>query len=249
MEQYCFLFQAMSRHSKWSKIKHEKGVSDVKRGQLFSKLGRAIAVAARHGADPATNFRLRMAIDAAREGSMPKDTIDRAIARASGTDGAVAIEEVLYEGFGPGGAAVVVEGTSDNKNRTSANIRHLFDKHGGNLGASGSVLWMFERQGVLRVARPTTGVDELVLDLIDRGARDVRDEDGGLTIIVEPDILEAMKKELESRKIAVDYATIEFVPKDRLALADDVARDKLETLIEALEEDEDVQNVFTNVEL
>lgn len=239
----------MSRHSKWSKIKHEKGVSDVKRGQLFSKLGRAIAVAARHGADPATNFRLRMAIDAAREGSMPKDTIDRAIARASGADGETVIEEVLYEGFGPGGAAVIVEGTSDNKNRTSANIRHLFDKHGGNLGASGSVLWMFERQGVLRIARPTTNADELVLDIIDRGARDVREEDGGLTILTEPDALEKMKKDLEARGIAVEYAATEHVPKDRLALADDTVRGKLETLVEALEEDEDVQNVFTNVEM
>lgn len=133
----------MSKHSKWAKIKHDKGASDAKRGQVFTKLGRAIAVAARKGADPATNSALRMAIDAARAGNMPKDTIDRAIARASASDG-TAIEEVVYEGFGPGGIAFLIIGATDNKNRTTAEIRHLLDKAGGSLGATGSTAWMFE---------------------------------------------------------------------------------------------------------
>lgn len=133
----------MSKHSKWAKIKHDKGASDAKRGQVFTKLGRAIAVAARKGADPAMNPALRMAIDAARAGNMPKDTIERAIARASSADG-VAIEVVVYEGFGPSGIAFLIIGATDNKNRTTAEIRHLLDKAGGSLGATGSTAWMFE---------------------------------------------------------------------------------------------------------
>lgn len=239
----------MSRHSKWSKIKHEKGASDVKRGQLFTKLGRAISVAARHGADPTTNFRLRIAIDAAREGSMPKDTIERAIARGSGTSGEATIEEVLYEGFGPGGAAVVVEGTSDNKNRTTANIRHIFDKHGGTMGASGSVLWMFLRRGVIRVPRPVSGADEFLLSLIDLGAEDVVDEDNGLTVYVAPDKLETVKSAVRKNGAASEFAETAYVPKDRLFIADADVRVKLETLVDALETDDDVQNVFTNTDI
>lgn len=239
----------MSRHSKWAKIKHDKGASDVKRGQLFTKLGRAISVAARHGADPTTNFRLRMAIDAAHEGSMPKDTIERAIARGGGTSGEATIEEVLYEGFGPGGAAVVVEGTSDNKNRTTANIRHIFDKHGGTMGASGSVLWMFLRRGVVRVPRPTSGADEFILGLIDLGAEDVKDEDGGLTVLVAPDRLELVKNAIEKRGVAIEYAETAYNPKDRVTVTDPGVRTRLETLVDALDADDDVQNVFTNTDV
>lgn len=238
----------MSRHSKWAKIKHDKGASDVKRGQLFTKLGRAISVAARHGADPTTNFRLRMAIDAAREGSMPKDTIERAIARGAGTSGEAAFEEVLYEGFGPGGAAVVVEGTSDNKNRTTADIRHIFDKHGGNLGGAGSVLWMFERRGVIRLPRLTSGADEFMLSLIDLGADDVKDEEGGFTVFIAPDRLPEVKSAIEKKGVAIEYAAAAYVPKDRVPVADPDARAKLETLVDALDADDDVQNVYTNVE-
>ena len=239
----------MSRHSKWAKIKHDKGASDAKRGQLFTKFGRAISVAAKQGPDPATNFRLRMAIDAARAGSMPKDTIERAISRGSGVSGEVQIEEVLYEGFGPGGAAVIIEGTSDNKNRTTANIRHLFDKHGGKLGASGSVVWMFERRGVIRVARPSAGADELALSFIDLGALDVREEDSELTVFVAPEKFESVKQGIEKKEVAVAYAEAEYLPRERLTITDAAVRAKLEVLVLALDEDDDVQNVFTNTDI
>lgn len=239
----------MSRHSKWAKIKHEKGASDVKRGQLFTKLGRAISVAAKHGADPATNFRLRIAIDTARAGSMPKDTIERAIVRGAGTSGEAAIEEVLYEGFGPGGAAVVVEGTSDNKNRTTANIRHIFSKHGGTMGASGSVLWMFLRRGAIRIPKPNTGTDDFVLSLIDLGADDVKDEDDGLSVLVAPERLEDVKRAIEQKGVKTEYAEVEYVSKDRLEITDADVRSKLVALVDVLDEDDDVQNVFTNTDV
>lgn len=237
----------MSKHSKWAKIKRAKGAEDVKRGAVFTKLGRAIAVAARKGADSATNSALRMAIDAARAGNMPKDTIERAIARAAGGEDA-AIEEVVYEGFGPGGAALLIVGTTDNKNRTTAEIRHLLSKGGGSLGASGSTAWMFEKKGVLRVPTPAENADGFTLSLIDLGAEDVRDEDNGLTVFVAPERFDVFRADLEKQKVAVEYAEIEFVPKDRMSVAEDV-RSKLDELIETLESHDDVQSVFTNADV
>lgn len=239
----------MSRHSKWSKIKNQKGAADVAKGKIFTKLGRAISVAARTGGDPTKNFQLRIAIDAARAANMPKDTIDRAIRRGTGEEGGGVIEEVLYEGYGPGSVAIVVEGTSDNKNRTAPNIRHIFSKHGGSLGGSGSVLWMFERKGVIRVPHPEQGTEELILSLIDCGADDVREEDEGLTVFVAGELLEEMKSAIEKKGIAVEYAEREYVAKDRLAITEPERRAALEGLIEELDSDDDVMNVYTNADM
>lgn len=238
---------AMSKHSKWAKIKHAKGAEDAKRGQVFTKLGRAIAIAARKGADPARNAALRMAIEAARAANMPKDTIDRAVARAAGGEGAV-IEEVAYEGFGPGGTVLLIVGTTDNRNRTTAEIRHLLSKGGGSLGASGSTAWMFEKKGVLRVPTPAENADGFTLSLIDLGAEDVRDEDNGLTVFVPPERFDAFRADFEKQKVTVEYAEIEFVPKDRMSVAEDV-RAKLDNLIEILESHDDVQSVYTNADV
>ena len=241
--------KVMSRHSKWSKIKHTKGAADVVKGKVFTKLGRAISVAARHGGDPITNFQLRIAIDAARAANMPKETVERAIRRGTGEEGGGVIEEVLYEGYGPGSVAIVVEGTSDNKNRTAPNIRHIFSKHNGSLGGANSVLWMFERRGVIRVPHPEQGAEELILTLIDLGAEDVKEEDDGLTVLVSPDKLEEVKGAIEQKGIAVEYAEREYVPKDRLAIGDPEVRAKGEGLIEELDEDDDVANVYTNADI
>src|SRR5579864_3805986 len=168
----------MSGHSKWSQIKRSKGVADAKRGQLFTKLGREIAVAARDGADPAGNARLRLAVQRARDANMPMDTIDRAVKRAAGAGDAANFHEVTYEGYGPNGVAILVEALTDNRNRAAAEIRSVFSRHGGNLGESGSVRWLFEPKGIISVEANSRDPDDLALLAIDAGAEDVQVEDG-----------------------------------------------------------------------
>ncbi len=238
----------MSGHSKWASIKHKKGATDQKRGILFSKLSKNIIIAAKHGGgDPSTNLALRLAIDAARSANMPNDNIQRAIDRATGkTDGAQ-IEEVLYEGFGPGGVAVLVSAATDNKNRTTGNVRHLFSKYGGSMGTTNSVAWMFKQCGVIRIEKPADiNEDDFQLQLIDAGAEDITVSDDGIRITTPPSDLIKVKNSVEQMPLPVEYAQIEYIPKQTISI-DAETQEKIDTFFETLEEDEDVSNYYSNV--
>ncbi len=241
----------MSGHSKWSSIKHKKGAADAKRGKLFSKLSRAIIVAAREGgADPDGNATLATAIQKARDASMPKDNIERAIARGAGTatDGEV-YETVTYEGYGPDGVAVFVEALTDNRNRTAADVRHVFAKHEGNLGTSGAVAWLFERKGVLIV--PADGVDEETLMLVaaDGGAEDIELDGSSFEVISAPDDLAAVRAALDDAGIAYDSADLTMLPKTTVSIEDEGTAKKLVRLMDALEDNDDIQSVYANFDI
>ena len=241
----------MSGHSKWSSIKHKKGAADAKRGQLFSKLSRAIIVAAREGGpDPEGNVALGTAIQKARDNSMPKDNIERAIARGSGASGdGRAYEQVTYEGYGPNGVAVLVEALTDNRNRTSSEVRHVFAKNDGNLGTSGSVAWLFERRGVVLVDADTADEDEVMLAAADGGADDVGREESSLEITSAPEALASVRSALEEAGIAVESAELTMLPKTTVAIDDESAAKKLLRLVDALEELDDVQDVYANFDI
>ncbi len=233
----------MAKHSKWAKVKNYKGAADAKRASVFTKHARAIAVAARRGADPATNFQLRMAVDAARAANVPNDNIERAIARGSGADAAEQMKEATYEGFGPGGAAVIVEALTDNPNRTVANVRHIFSKHGGTL--AGSVAWRFERRGVLRLPAASGSGDDFQLALIDLGATDVEADDEGTTVFTAPEGLERVRAAVVANGWVPEAAEVAWIPKEQAALAGEAAA-QFSALVEALDDDDDVQRVATN---
>ena len=241
----------MSGHSKWSSIKHKKGAADAKRGQLFSKLSRAIIVAAKEGGgDPANNLALQNAIEKARSYSMPKDNIDRAIAKGSGADAdADAFETIVYEGYGPEGVAVIVEALTDNRNRTAADVRHVFAKHGGNLGATGAVAWQFERRGVVLVDAEGVDEEELLLVAADGGAEDVQQDGSVFEVTSSPEELSAVRAALEAAGIAVDSADLQLVPKTTVAVDDEAKARQVMRLIDALEENEDVQDVYANFDI
>jgi YebC/PmpR family DNA-binding regulatory protein len=238
----------MSGHSKWAQIKRAKGANDAKRGQLFTKLGREIATAAREGADPAANARLRLAIQRARDANMPMDTIDRAIKRAAGGGDAANFHEVSYEGYGPNGVAILVEALTDNRNRAAAEIRSVFSRHGGNLGETGSVRWLFDEKGMI-VAEPNgRDPDEVALIAIDAGAEDVQIADGAIVIYTEVSLLEDARRKLEERGVEVASSEIAHIPKMSVQL-DDAAAQQTMRLIERLEELDDVQDVHSNSEI
>jgi YebC/PmpR family DNA-binding regulatory protein len=241
----------MSGHSKWSSIKHKKGAADAKRGKLFSKLTRAIIVAAREGGpDPSGNLALQNAIEKARSYSMPKDNIDRAIAKGSGADADTsAFETVVYEGYGPSGVAVIVEALTDNRNRTAGEVRHTFAKNDGNLGTSGAVLWLFERRGVALV--PASGVDEdeLVLAAADAGADDVTLDGSSYQILSAPETLAAVREALEAAGFAVESAELTMLPKTTVEVADESDAKKVLRLMDQLEDNDDVQDVFANFDI
>lgn len=239
----------MSGHSKWAQIKRQKGANDVKRGQLFTKLGREISVAARDGGgDPNANFRLRLAIQRARESNMPMDTVDRAIKRGTGGGEGSSLEEILYEGYGTGGAAILVEALTDNRNRAAADVRGAFARHGGSLGESGCVAWLFDARGVISVDVGDGNADELALAAIDAGAEDVKVEDESLEVYTAPGDLESVRHALDSQKIAIASAEVSMVPKTTLQL-DPKATSLVMRLVERLEELDDVQRVHSNVEV
>jgi YebC/PmpR family DNA-binding regulatory protein len=240
----------VSGHSKWSSIKHKKGVVDARRGQLFSKLSRAIIVAAREGGpDPAANLALQNAIEKARSYSMPKDNIERAIARGSGADtDAASFETVVYEGYGPGGVAVLVEALTDNRNRTAAEVRHIFAKSDGNLGESGAVAWLFERRGVLLVDGDVDE-DELTLAAADGGADDVTLDGSTFQVVAQPENLTAVREAIEAAGIAIQSAELTMVPKTTVELEDEAAARKVLRLMDALEENDDVQDVYANFDI
>jgi YebC/PmpR family DNA-binding regulatory protein len=241
----------MSGHSKWHSIRRQKGAADAKRGQLFSKLVRAIIVAAREGGgDPAANLALANAIEKARENSMPKDNIERAIARGSGAGpDAAAYERVTYEGYGPGGVAVFVEALTDNRNRTAADVRHTFSKNDGNLGESGSVAWLFERKGVILVPADSVDEDELTLVAADAGAEDVVQEGSSFQVTAAPDDLPALREALAAGGITFDSAELTMLPKTTIRIEDEADAKKLVRLMEALEENDDVQDVYANFDI
>jgi YebC/PmpR family DNA-binding regulatory protein len=241
----------VSGHSKWHSIRHKKGAVDAKRGKLFSKLTRAIIVAAREGGpDPDNNLALANAIEKARESSMPKDTIERAIARGAGTDAdAEAYEQVTYEGYGPNGVAVLVEALTDNRNRTAADVRHVFGKNDGNLGTSGAVAWLFERKGVLIVPADSVDEDELMLAAADAGAEDIVREESSFQVTCAPEELGSVRQALEQAGIQLESAEITMLPKTTVRIEDESAARKLLRLMEALEENDDVQDVYANFDI
>jgi len=241
----------VSGHSKWSSIKHKKGAADAKRGKLFSKLSRAIIVAAKEGGpDPAGNLALQNAIEKARSYSMPKDNIERAIARGSGADAdGAAFETVMYEGYGPSGVAVIVEALTDNRNRTASDVRHAFDKHDGNLGGSGAVAWLFERRGILLVTADGVDEDELTLAAAEGGADDVSRDGSTFEISTAPEHLSSVRAAVEAAGFAVENAELTMVPKTTVEVADESAAKKVLRLIDQLEENDDVQDVFANFDI
>src|SRR4051794_35797141 len=241
----------MSGHSKWSTIKHKKGAADAKRGKLFSKLSRAIIVAAKEGGgDPAANLALANAVEKAKSYSMPKDNIERAIARGSGADAdASTFETVVYEGYGPSGVAVIVEALTDNRNRTASDVRHVFSKNDGNLGTTGAVAWLFERRGVVLVDAETVDEDELTLAAADGGADDVARDGSSYQVVAAPENLVADREAIEGAGIAIESADITMIPKTTVAVEDENAAKKLLRLIDALEENDDVQDVYANFDI
>lgn len=242
----------MSGHSKWHKIRSQKGATDAKRSAMFTQLARAITVAARDkGGDPAMNYQLKAAIDKAKAANVPKDNIERAIKKGTGELESEAIEEIVYEGYGPGGAAVIVESMTDNRNRTAADVKHLFSKHGGNLGGSGAVGWMFERMGVIRIGTEALAgkdAEEVQLEMIECGAEDVKKADEGLVIITKMEDLQTVEECIVKAGYAEPESGLEYLPKDPVPF-DESQHGKLETFLEALEEHQDVQETFTNVDL
>ncbi len=241
----------MSGHSKWSSIKHKKGAADAKRGKLFSKLTRAIIVAAREGGpDPAGNLALQNAVEKARSYSMPKDNIDRAIAKGSGADADQSqFETVVYEGFGPSGVAVIVEALTDNRNRTAAEVRHTFAKSDGNLGGSGAVAWLFERRGVVLVEAAGADEDELTLAAAEGGAEDVALDGSSFVVTAAPEQLSAVRAAVESAGFTIDSSELTMVPKTTVEVEDESDAKKILRLIDELEDNDDVQEVFANFDI
>lgn len=239
----------MSGHSKWSTIKRQKGAADAKRGQLFTKLAREIAIAARQGLpDPDANTRLRLAVDKAKAANMPKDNIERAIQRAAGAGSGDQYEEIFYEGYGPGGAALMIQAQTDNRNRTVGEVRAVLTRAGGSLGESGSVGWMFDQMGVIEVPSDGADPDELSLAAIDAGAADVEVEDGMVVIYTEPADLHRVRESISAAGLEIEAAQLTMRPKT-LVSPEPEAAVKVIRLVEKLEDLDDVQEVFTNVDI
>lgn len=240
----------MSGHSKWAQIKRQKAVTDQRRSGLFTKLANAITIAAKQGGtDPNMNFRLRMAIDKAKEGNMPNDNIDRAIQRAAGGEDGASIEEIVYEGYGPHGVALVIEAATDNKNRTASTIKQILAKNNASLGGPNSVMWMFDRKGVVLVAAAQIAdADAFELRAIDAGADDIVRSPEGFTIYTSYDRLTALKKNLESTGCVVTSADIALVPQTTVPLSVKDASG-IRTLLDELEHNEDVTNYYTNADV
>jgi YebC/PmpR family DNA-binding regulatory protein len=241
----------VSGHSKWSTIKHKKGAADAKRGKLFTKLTRALIVAAKEGGgDPAGNLALQNAIEKARSYSMPKDTIDRAIAKGSGADAdASQFETIVYEGYGPSGVAVLVEALTDNRNRTAGEVRNVFTKNDGNLGGTGAVAWLFERHGVVVVEAAGVDEDELMLAAADGGAEDIEPDGSTFQITSAPESLAAVRTAVEAAGFTVESAELTMIPKTTVEVADEADAKKVLRLIDQLEENDDVQDVYANFDI
>lgn len=239
----------MSGHSKWHSIKHKKGATDAKRGKLFTKFIKEITVAARTGGgDPDANARLRKAVLDAKAGNMPNDTIDRAIRRGTGAEDGVTYDEITYEGYGPGGVALLIEAMTDNRNRTVAEIRHIFSKNGGNLGESGSVGWLFEKKGYIVIDKAARPEEELFDIAIEGGADDVRDDGDNVEIITSPENFESVQSAIKSAGIEPQVAEVSMVPQNYIKLEGGSAQQMLR-LMEAMEDHDDVQKVYANFDI
>jgi YebC/PmpR family DNA-binding regulatory protein len=239
----------MSGHSKWATTKHKKAATDAKRGKIFTKIGKEITVAARlGGGDVNGNARLRTAIAKAKSISLPADNIKRAIQRGTGELPGVSYEEIIYEGYGPGGVAVIVESMTDNRNRTVSEIRNIFSKAGGNMGESGCVSWMFHKKGYLVVNRAKVDEDKLMTLALDAGAEDMQPEDDNFVITTAPHDFEKVKKALEDAGVALDVAEVTMIPQTYVKLDGKEAQQMLR-LVETLEDNDDVQNVYANFDI
>ena len=239
----------MSGHSKWASIKHKKGAQDAKRGRLFTKLIREITVAARHGGGKIeANPRLRLAIQRAKDANMPQDNIERALKKGTGELEGVNYEEVTYEGYGPGGIAIMVEVLTDNKNRATSVIRNIFSKKGGNMAGSGSVNWIFQKKGYIVVNRKDFDEDKLMSIVLESGAEDMKTEESTYAVTAEPADFERVKKALEDNDVKIEVAEITNVPKNTIEVTGEPAR-KVLSLVSELEEQDDVQNVYANFDI
>ncbi|MFA7577109.1 MAG: YebC/PmpR family DNA-binding transcriptional regulator [Candidatus Muiribacteriota bacterium] len=240
----------MSGHNKWSTIKHKKGAKDAKRGKIFSKLAKVIAVAVREGGeDEMYNAKLRIAIEKAKAASMPNDNIKRAIQKGAGVSEGEDYMEIFYEGYGPDGVAMIVECLTDNKNRTAANIRHLFSKHGGNLGENGCVGWMFDKKGYFTIEKSKTTEDKLMELVLDAGAEDIKSDDENVfEVVCEQDVFEDVKKVLDDNGIECESASVTMVPQNYVKLDESGAK-KMLRLMDALEDDDDVNEVYANFDI
>jgi YebC/PmpR family DNA-binding regulatory protein len=237
----------MSGHSKWSQIKRQKGVADARRGQLFTKLTREIMVAVKQGgSNPESNFQLRLSVQKAHDSNMPLENIDRAIKRASGGNEASDLTQITLEGYGPNGVAILVEALSDNRNRTIQDVRRLFTRHGGSLGESGCVSWIFESKGVITVESDGSDAEEIALQAIDVGAEDVKTEEGYIEIYAQPQDLEEVRKAIAEQKHVVS-AELSQIPKTTMVLGEKEAAQAL-SLLDHLEELDDVQHAFSNID-
>jgi YebC/PmpR family DNA-binding regulatory protein len=239
----------MSGHSKWSTIKHKKGAADARRGKIFTKLIKEITVAARMGGgDPNGNPRLRSAVVAAKAENMPKDNIDRAIKKGTGELPGVSYEEATFEGYGPGGVAVLVEILSDNRKRTVADIRHIFSKNAGNLGEAGCVSWMFDKKGLIVFEKDKVDEERLMDLALEAGAEDVRETDKEFEVITDPSAFERVKKQLEEAKLKPSYGEVSMVPQSTIRLTGKEAQ-QMVRLMESLEDSDDVQHVYANFDI
>ena len=239
----------MSGHSKWATIKHKKGATDAKRGKVFTKLIKEITVAARTGGgDAAANARLRKAVSDAKAANMPNDTIDRAIKRGTGELEGVSYDEITYEGYGPGGVAIMIDSMTDNRNRTVAEIRHIFSKNGGNMGAAGSVSYLFDKKGYIVVDKTAKTEDELFEIVTESGAEDLREDGDNFEIITAPDTFDAVLSAVKEAGVEPQVAEIEMIPQNHIKLEGNEARQMLK-LMEALEEHDDVQQVSANFDI
>ena len=240
----------MSGHSKFANIKHKKEKNDAAKGKVFTRIGREIAVAVKEGgADPANNSKLRDVVAKAKANNMPNDTIDRSIKKAAGDANAANYESITYEGYGPSGTAIIVETLTDNRNRTAADVRHVFSKHGGNLGASGCVSYMFQQKGIFAVSAETgVSEDDLMMIALDAGAEDIKSSEDGFEIITDPAAYDDVEKALADNNIEVAMSEITMVPDTMAELSGEDA-EKVQKMLDALDDCDDVQDVYTNADL
>lgn len=236
----------MAGHSKWAKIHRGKAIEDAKRGAIFTKLGNTIAIAARAGSDPDMNFTLRLAIDKAKQANMPAANIQRAIDRGSGKLGGEQIQEVMYEGYGPGGAAILVECATDNVNRTYPDVRLAFSKHGGNIAEKGAVAFQFDRKGVILVKGSG---EDLLLEILDAGADDAEEDDGEITVYTDPKDLAKVRDALQSKGIKIEEAELSYIPKNTVMIEDESTAGKLGRLMDALDSLDDVSKTHVNFDV
>ncbi len=239
----------MSGHSKWATIKRKKGALDAKRGKMFTKLIKELTIAAREGGgDPTANPRLRLAVDNAKAANMPQDNIERAIKKATGELEGVTYHELTYEGYGPAGVAILVEVATDNKNRIVAEVRHIFSKYGGSMGENGSVAWMFDRKGVISLPKQEKTEDDIMEIILDAGAEDLQAEDEFFEIYTPLESFEPVRKSLVDKDLSIENASLQWIAKNTVPVAGEEA-EKVMKLIEALEDNDDVQNVYSNADI